>query len=73
MKNDREVQTVELTAKRLKAQQVLSTLTIVLGIVLMVVCFRRSALNGVTIGGLIALVGMLWLWITRVRIWWNHK
>lgn len=73
MKTRHEVQTVEQTAKSLKAQQVLSYLMLLMGILLLVLCFWSGEQAGAVIGGVIALLGMLWLWITRIRIWWNHK
>jgi hypothetical protein len=66
------VHTIERTSKHLKLQQLLSVTTILVG-------------SGWLVGGglatwtealasaLVVWAGFLWLWVTKVRMWWHHK
>ena len=66
-----KVQTIELTSKRLKKQLLLAVLTIIIGGLFAVGGSGKS--TPTTIGGFLIVVGVVWLIITRIRIWWYHK
>lgn len=63
----------ELTSKRLKLQTLLAAATIVIGFVVIMNTSASSSVASSVIGTLMLLVGLVWLVITRIRIWWNHK
>jgi hypothetical protein len=66
-----EVQTVELTSKRYKGQQLLGILGICIGFFIVLVSSGHAP--GSLIGSLM-LIGGLILWISgRVGAWWNHS
>ena len=68
---EEKVQTIELTSKRLKKQLLLAVLTIIIGGLFAV--GRSGKSTPTTIGGFLIVVGVVWLIITRIRIWWYHK
>ncbi len=63
----------ELTSKRLKFQTLLAAVTIVIGFVVIMNSGASGNVGSSVIGTLMLLVGLVWLVITRIRIWWNHK
>lgn len=67
----------ELTSKRLKRQTLLSAATIVIGFIVIMSGAGQASANGAAsnsmIGSLLILGGIVWLTVTRIRIWWNHK
>jgi len=73
MKNE-QIVTIQLTGKRLKAHKLISIITIAVGLVVILSSSGSvSDPSGQVIGSLMALVGVVHLGVTRVRIWWNHK
>lgn len=60
--------TTQSTSKALKMQSLLATLTLITGFCVM---FATPEANA--IGGLLVLAGLIWLIVTRVRIWWHHS
>lgn len=68
---------VEMTSKRLKVHQALAGLTTLVGIIwLFAGC--SAAMEQESEGPLIApmivlTIGLLWVIVTRVRVWWNHR
>ena len=71
VKGEDRVQTIELTSKRLKKQLLYSIATIIIGLILI-----GSGKPGSTtqyFGGFIIFIGFVWLIVTRIKIWWNHK
>lgn len=69
--------TIEKHRKSLKLQQVLSILTLVLGIVLVVVGAQQagqdSAPATATVNGILTtLGGLVWLSVVKVLMWWHH-
>ena len=62
--------TTELTSKRLKGQQLLSVVLVIVGVTWAVSSNKPGAS---VIPGLLMFVGFVWLLATRFRIWWNHK
>lgn len=70
-KTQEEVQTIQQTSKRLKKQIIYSALAIITGIITSVSGYRSSA--AVTIGILITIIGLIWLIVAKIKIWWHHK
>jgi uncharacterized membrane protein YvbJ len=71
VKGEERVQTIELTSKRLKKQLLYSVVLIIVGLILI-----GSGKPGSTtqyFGGFFIFVGFVWLIVTRIKIWWNHK
>jgi uncharacterized membrane protein YvbJ len=66
---EEKVQTIELTSKGLKKQLLFAVLIIIIGILFAAVGGSTSA----GIGGFLIFVGIVWLIITRIKIWWYHK
>lgn len=64
-------QTVELTSKRLKLQQVIAVLLIIVGGVWFWTTIETGSDSPT--GALILVAGFVWWFVTRVRIWWHHK
>lgn len=63
--------TTQMTSKSLKAQQLISTLMLVGGTAVSCTAASEGG-SQPTVAPLVALVGLLWLLVTRFRIWWNH-
>ena len=64
--------TTQLTGKRLKLHSALSYLAIVIGIILILNGSAEES-EAMGWGATLAMFGVVWQAITRVRIWWNHK
>jgi hypothetical protein len=67
-------QTIELTSKKYKAQQLLATLTIVLG--MLTTCVATSAGSGgsgAPFGVMFFFGGLVWFIVVRFLIWWDHE
>lgn len=72
--DDNKVVTIQLTSKYLKSHLVISWIFILVGLLLIITGSGPDKGNdGIVWGSLISLFGFLFLGITRVRIWWNHK
>jgi len=71
--NVRNVTTVELTSKPLKAQGCLAGLLLMVGIGLFFggTASGEGAMMAFGIVGMI--IGLIWTIITRLRIWWHHS
>ena len=65
------VQTIELTSKRLKKQLLYSIATIIIGLIL--VGSGKSGSTTQYFGGFVTFIGFVWIIVTRIKIWWNHK
>ena len=67
--------TIQQTSKKLKIHTIYSILIIIIGFILNI----KSQLLGTfaiyiaIVGQVFILIGLFWLIITRLRIWWNHK
>lgn len=59
--------TIELTSKKLKLQYALSSLVIFLGLVILLMT------GATTFSAFVMMGGLIWLAITKIRIWWNHE
>ena len=66
----KKVQTVELTAKRYKLQQVLAVLLLGIGVVAAIGSPPES--NSV-LPGLMMFAGLTWFIVARILIWWHHR
>ena len=68
-----DVQKIELTSKGLKAQIALSVITILCGGVLLIYGATTPEPVVKIAALIVALIGVNWYIVTRIRIWWNHK
>lgn len=69
-----KVQTIQLTGKRLKFHMMVSYFLIILGLfTIMLNSGPKHDDVNLAWGCISALLGFIWLGVTRVRIWWNHK
>ena len=69
-----KIQTVELTSKRYKLQQLLSSLLII-GSVVVMIALSIGQSQGLVVGvlgyfGLLA--GLIWFIVVRFMTWWHH-
>jgi uncharacterized membrane protein YvbJ len=71
VKGEERVQTIELTSKRLKKQLLYSVALIIVGLILVGSGKPGSATQ--YFGGFVIFIGFVWLIVTRIKIWWNHK
>ena len=67
-----KVQTIEQTSKQIKLQILLSTLILLIGVVMFVFGAGTNESGPAGFGGLLAVVGLVWLIITYFRRWWHH-
>lgn len=65
-----QVQTIELTGKRFKGQQVLAVLLMLASIYEM---FAGAEGRGFMLGTLGLAIGFLWMMVVKVQIWWYHR
>jgi uncharacterized membrane protein YvbJ len=68
-----KVQTIEQTSKKLKKQTLFSILTIILGIIVMIVSIAFKSDTIKYFGLLLAFVGIIWLIVAEIKVWWHHK
>lgn len=66
----KKVQTVELTAKRYKLQQLLAALLIAIGVVIVIGSPPESKS---AVPGLMIFAGLVWFIVARILIWWHHR
>lgn len=73
LSDNSSVQTIQQTSKKLKKQIIYSIVLLIASFV--IIFFSMSALypTGVTIGFMIFLAGLIWLCVTKYKIWWEHK
>lgn len=65
--------TIEKTDKLLKLHLVYSVLTIIWGtFVLSLNSFTTNAMDGLIVGGITVVIGVIYQLIIRIKIWWNH-
>lgn len=69
---DTEVQEIELTSKKLKAQIAISVIMILIGLSLIIAGLAGSNTTGIT-GSFIGAVGVVLFIVTKARVWWRHK
>jgi predicted RND superfamily exporter protein len=66
-----------MTSKRLKVHQALSGILFVIGLILVFKGCGEAAKQdseGPLILPLIVMtIGFVWIMVTRIRIWWNHR
>lgn len=71
-----KVQTIELTSKRFKKQQLFASIAIVAGIMAIAVDLgvneKDPSIAVRVLGSLFLISGLIWFGIVRVRIWWHH-
>ena len=68
-------QTIEQTSKRLKLHYLIASVGMAAGILIVIFSVLTVPVSyaGVVVGAALAGVSMIWVWVTRVRIWWHHK
>ncbi len=66
-----KVQTIEQTSKGLKKQLIFAVLSVIIGIIALGVSGGSS--GGSFFGGALIFIGIIWLIVAKIRIWWNHK
>ena len=60
-----ELHTIQMTAKKFKAQKIISISLSVIGFILL------EKYPGV--GTICVVIGLVWYVVNRLRIWWHHK
>ena len=68
-----KVQTIELTSKKYKIQEIQSVLLIVGGLLLLFVGFATKLELLLTLGCLAGLAGIGWRMVIGFQVWWDHK
>ena len=71
MEND--TVTIQLTAKRLKFQSLLGKIGVPVGVIIAIVSNANESSSGTVIGTLMAVGCLIWVIVTKVRIWWSHE
>ena len=69
------IATIQETSKRLKVHIFVAALFGWVGGVWLIVAWNTSAVSADSIGValLLLVVGALWYFVTKIRIWWHHK
>ena len=67
------VTTVQETSKRLKAQMLLASLSLAVGIVWAILAANASEPTSLAFPTSLFVGGLVWYAITRFRIWWHHE
>jgi len=62
--------TIQKTSKTLKVHLILSIMCILIGLFLFLIGNKNSMEIE---GGILSTVGFIWLFMTKIKIWWNHK
>lgn len=64
--------TIEFTSKNLKAHSFMSNFLILIGFIVAAYIADGRLDAGLNVGYFIMLIGIIWLIVTRIRIWWHH-
>ena len=65
-------QTIQLTGKKYKAQQLLGVVALLLGLVILMAGLASNG-SGATVFGTILMVGgLIWYLVARILAWWQH-
>lgn len=64
--------TIEKHGKGLKFQQLIAVCLLLVGIGLVFTNASEGGNNGTAAGVMTSVAGMLWLAVTKVRMWWHH-
>ena len=67
-----QLTTTQGTSKRLKLHSLLALALLVFGAGLVWASISAGAETPSPTGGVMAFVGLVWMIVTRVRIWWHH-
>ena len=65
-----QLTTTQGTSKKLKAQQLLATLAVIVGVIWTMGEADSGSSSG--IGALILVGGFVWFVVVRIRMWWHH-
>lgn len=72
--------TTQLTSKRLKFNLVAGKVIFFIGLIMIALYMSKEPedltseeSHGVAWGCVVTLYGIIHYWVTRLRIWWNHK
>lgn len=71
--NESGVQTIQQTSKKLKKQILYAALLLLFGFIFFVSSVSSGSSTTATIGILLFLAGLIWLGVTKYKIWWHHK
>jgi len=71
--NESGVQTIQQTSKKLKKQIIFSAIVIIIGFIFFIASASSKSTSTGTIGVLLFLAGLIWLGVTKYKIWWHHK
>lgn len=66
-------QTIELTSKRYKKRYLYSALVMLVGFITASTGFSENDTTAGPIGIIIFMVGIAFIIITKIQIWWHHK
>ena len=68
-----EVQTIQQTSKALKAQVMIAAVVTAFGLALAITEGGTGAKPEDAWGGVVFLIGLIWMIVSYFRIWWNHR
>lgn len=67
------IQTIQETSKKLKAQQFIAVTLLIIGIIIIFNGDPKSSGDDPTFGGLAVVIGLFWYIAVKIKIWWHHK
>lgn len=63
---------IEQTSKKLKAQLIAAWLLIIIGFIILIISDQSQRVEAILFFSGFELLGVAWLFITKIRIWWNN-
>ena len=69
-----KIQTVEQTSKKFKLHQMIAIVLFVIGLIIVALGYdpEESKKIVMSIGALIAAIGVIWIFWIKAKIWWHH-
>lgn len=68
-----KVQTIEQTSKKHKKQIIYAVLVTIIGVIVMISSAGSESGGAITFGILLTIAGLIWLFTTKIKVWWHHK
>ena len=67
------IQTIELTSKKYKKHLLFAVMLLIFGIIFSIISINNVSFGMMMIGIFGVLVGIVWLIVIKIQIWWHHK
>lgn len=67
-----KIQTIELTSKKYKKEMIFAVIATIIGIIIMVSTASEGS-DWASFGGLLMFVGIVCLFVVKIKVWWHHK